>query len=340
MFQPKFTLSAKLLTNITEIERFYGRLEALRVPQNLQLNLERRNLIRSSYISNSIEGNPLSLPEVTNLLLSSRLPVNRDEKEVKNYFDILKNLDIYLKQPLSLTVVREIHQRLLHGVNDQIAGNIRNTRVVVGRYVRLDGRQKLEVKHEPPWYQKELIEAGIEDLVNWLEADKNIPVIVKAGIFHHQFVFIHPFVDGNGRTCRLLTALLFLKHQYLINKYFVLDDYYDIDRLLYSAKLGSADKGDKTEWLEYFSDGVKFSLQSALGRVKDALETVKVADRPTPKEKQVLDLFKEIKEITSADLVNRLKISRQQAHNLLSGLVAKGFLAKKGKTKSAYYYLK
>ena len=82
MFQPKFTLSAKLLTNITEIERFYGRLEALRVPQNLQLNLERRNLIRSSYISNSIEGNPLSLPEVTNLLLSSRLPVNRDEKEV------------------------------------------------------------------------------------------------------------------------------------------------------------------------------------------------------------------------------------------------------------------
>ena len=177
MFQPKFTLSAKLLTNITEIERFYGRLEALRVPQNLQLNLERRNLIRSSYISNSIEGNPLSLPEVTNLLLSSRLPVNRDEKEVKNYFDILKNLDIYLKQPLSLTVVREIHQRLLHGVNDQIAGNIRNTRVVVGRYVRLDGRQKLEVKHEPPWYQKELIEAGIEDLVNWLEADKSVEII-------------------------------------------------------------------------------------------------------------------------------------------------------------------
>jgi len=119
-----------------------------------------------------------------------------------------------------------------------------------------------------------------------------------------------------------------------------LDDYYDIDRLQYSEKLGSADKGDKTEWLEYFSDGVNYSLQSALGRVKNALETVKVTDRPTPKEKQVLSLFNEIKEFTSADLVTRLKISRQQAHNLLSGLLAKGFLVKKGKTKSAYYYLK
>jgi len=340
MFQPKFTLSAKLLTNITAIERLYGQLEGLRIPQNLQLNLERDNLIRSSYISNSIEGNPLSLPEVTNLLLGDRQPVNRDEKEVINYFNILKNLSAYLQQPFSLLIVKDIHQRLLQGVNDQISGKVRETRVVVGRYVSQEGRQKLEIKHEPPWHQKELIEAGIKDLIDWLETDKNTPVIVKAGVFHHQFVFIHPFVDGNGRTCRLLTALLFLKHQYLINKYFVLDDYYDIDRLQYSEKLGSADQGDKTEWLEYFSDGVKYSLQSALGRVKNALGTVKVADRPTPKEKQVLGLFDEIKEITSADLVKKLKISRQQAHNLLSGLLSKGFLLKSGKTKSAYYYLK
>jgi len=105
MFQPKFTLSSKLLTNITSIERFYGQLESLRISPNLQLNLERHNLIRSSYISNSIEGNPLSLPEVTNLLLGDRLPVNRDEKEVQNYFNILKNLSTYLEQPFSLSVV-------------------------------------------------------------------------------------------------------------------------------------------------------------------------------------------------------------------------------------------
>src|SRR3989338_1496375 len=340
MFKPKYSLSPKLVANITAIERLCGRLEGWRLPPELELNLTRNNLIKSSYISNSIEGNPLSLPEVTNLLLGDRLPVNRDEKEVQNYFNILKNLSTYLEQPFSLSVVKNIHQQLLQGVNDQIAGKVRDTRVVVGRYISQDGHKKLEVKHEPPWHQKELIEAGIKDLVDWLETDKNTPVIVKAGIFHHQFVFIHPFIDGNGRTCRLLTALLFLKHQYLINKYFVLDDYYDIDRLQYSQKLGSADKGDKTEWLEYFSDGVNYSLQSALGRVKDALGTVKVVDRPTAKEKAVLNLFQELKEMTSTDLVQKLTISRQQAHNLLSGLLAKGFLVKKGKTKSAYYYLK
>lgn len=340
MFQPKFSLSSKLLTNITLIERLYGQLESLRVPQNLQLNLERHNLIRSSYISNSIEGNPLSLPEVTNLLLGERLPVNRDEKEVKNYFEILKNLDSYLKQPFSLAVITEIHRRLLYGVKDDIAGKIRNERVVVGRYVNQDGKQKLEVKHEPPWHQKSAIETAVLNLLEWVEKENSAPAIIKAGIFHHQFVFIHPFSDGNGRSCRLLTALLFLKYRYLINKYFVLDDYYDIDRLLYSAKLGSADAGDKTEWLEYFSDGVKFSLQSALGRVKGGLENISVAARPTVKEKAALQLFEETKEMTSADLAKRLKISRQQAHNLLSGLVEKDFIVKKGKTKSAYYFVK
>src|SRR4030043_834310 len=100
MFKPQYQLTGKLFSNIAQIERFYGQLEALRIPTGLELNLERDNLIRSSYISNSIEGNPLSLPEVTNLLLGGRVPANRDEKEVKNYFEILKNLSDYTSQPL------------------------------------------------------------------------------------------------------------------------------------------------------------------------------------------------------------------------------------------------
>jgi len=137
-----------------------------------------------------------------------------------------------------------------------------------------------------------------------------------------------------------INGLNFSKDNYLINKYFVLDDYYDIDRSLYSDKLHSADQGDKTEWLEYFSDGVKYSLQGALVKVRDAVDSLSIEDQPSPREKEVLGFLQKRKEITSTDLAEKLKISRQQAHNLLSSLVEKGFLKKKGKTKASYYCLK
>ena len=63
-------------------------------------------------------------------------------------------------------------------------------------------------------------------------------------------------------------------------------------------------------------------------------------ERLTPREKEVLKIVQEIKEITSIQLTKKLKISRQQAHNLLRSLVERGFLDKKGQTKASYYFLK
>lgn len=340
MFKPNYRLTNKLVFNIAQIERLYGNIEVLRIPQELEINLERNNLINSSYISNSIEGNPLSLPEVTNLLLGDRVPINRNEKEVKNYFDILKNLNNYVSLSLSLTLAKQIHQKLLTGVNDQIAGKIRNTKVVVGKYVKEKNRLFMKIKHEPPFHLQYKIEETINDLFIWMKQNNDLSSVIMVGIFHHQFVYIHPFDDGNGRTCRLLTALIFLKTGYLINKYFVLDDYYDIDRHLYSDKLHTADLGDKTEWLEYFSDGLKYSLQGALAKVNNLLETTSIEMRPTPREKEVMQIFQKNNELTSAELTNLLHISRQQVHNLLKSLINKGLLIKKGKTKRSYYLLK
>lgn len=339
MFQPHYQFSQKLLGNITLSERLYGQLEALKIPQSIELNLERNNEIKSSYISNSIEGNPLSLPEVTNLLLDERLPVNRDEKEVYNYFQILRNLKKYLHNPISVHSILNIHKDLMMGVQDKIAGKIRDKAIIVGKYESKEGKVSLKVKHNPPAHKEEQIKYLLQELLDWLNKSKE-PAILKAGIFHHQFVYIHPFEDGNGRTCRLLTALLFAQEKYNINKYFVLDDYYDIDRPAYSDALHTADQGEQTKWLEYFSDGVKYSFQSALAKVKNALHTLRPNQRPTPKEKIVLELLQSYGELNSADIAHRLHLSRQQAHNLLTALIKKGFVDKKGSTKASYYFLK
>ncbi|MFC1627400.1 Fic family protein [Patescibacteria group bacterium] len=343
MLKPVYNLSQSLLQNITQIERLYGQLEALKIPKQLEVNLERDNLIQSSYVSNSIEGNPLSLRDVTNLLLDDRVPTNRDEKEVTNYFDILKNLKNYADKPITLDIVNQIHDSLMTGVRDEIAGEIRDKKIVIGKYQKSEDKNQdttLEVKHEPPSHNKKQIQLSLIELIDWLGDDLQIPVAIKAGIFHHHFVYIHPYVDGNGRVCRLLTALIFLKNNYHINKYFVLDDYYDIDRHQYSDKLHTADEGDKTEWLEYFTEGVGHSLKAALARIKEADFQLDIETRPTKKEREVIEIFKEKKQLTSTDLLKILKVSRQQAHNLLKSLVEKGFLTKKGKTKKSFYFLK
>ncbi|MDR1032444.1 MAG: Fic family protein [Candidatus Nomurabacteria bacterium] len=334
-----YTLTPKILENITAIERLYGQLESLHLPTELQLNLERNNLVQSSYVSNSIEGNPLSLPEVTNLLLGDRMPANRSEKEVKNYFDILRSLDKRAKESFTIREILQIHKDLIEGVESEIAGRFRNRRVVVGKRIIRDGKLTIKVKHEPPHHSRKHIEQAVWHLLDWVETAEVLP-IVKISLFHHQYVYIHPFTDGNGRTVRLLTALLFLKAGYEINKYFVLDDYYDIDRQGYSDALHSADGGDSTKWLEYFTEGIKYSLQSALAKGKSALLTIKASNRPTNREKEVLELFAvQDSEIATADVAKAFGISRQQAQNLLAALVDRGLVKKYGLTKASYYKL-
>jgi Fic family protein len=339
MFTPKFTLSPKLFMEIAQIERLYGQIEALKIPQSLELNLQRDNMVQSSYASNKIEGNPLTLPEVTNLLLDDRVPTNRSEKEVVNYFEILKTLPQYVKQDFSLDLVKEFNKRLLDGV-DESAGRIRNVKVVIGKYREEKGEVSLRVKHDPPFHTAPEISASLEELLDWLNHEEEFHGAIRAGLFHHQFVYIHPFEDGNGRVCRLLTALIFMKASFQINRYFILDDYYDIDRHQYSDALHSADEGDASAWLKYFSEGVKYSMQSALSRLETAMKTLPISRRPTPKEQNVLELLQQRQEVTSTDIAEQLGVTRQQSHNLLRGLVEKGLVGRKGTTKSSYYFLK
>ncbi|HRX44279.1 MAG TPA: Fic family protein [Candidatus Dojkabacteria bacterium] len=335
MLNTKYNLSKKILKNISSIERLYGQLESQVVPKELLLNLEKHNLVKSSFSSNGIEGNPLSQEEVTNLILGGRVPANRDEKEVKNYFDILKQIGKEY-DTLDIDTILKIHKQLLEGVENEIGGEIRDRKVVVGNPTQ-DGT--IVIKHEPPKHTRKEIEDLLKELLDWTNTSEELPIL-KAGIYHHEFVYIHPFIDGNGRVCRLTTTLLLDKLGYEINKYFILDDYYDIDRIMYSDSLHSADSGDKTEWLEYFTDGVKYSLQSSLAKIEEGLKGISFDMRPTNREKNVLELIRKYKEITSSDVSKDLKISRQQAFNLLDSLVSKGYLEKRGSTKNSFYILR
>jgi Fic family protein len=344
MYKPKFRFTPTLITELSSVERLYGAISAEKLIPSLSLKLSEENKILATHYSTSIEGNPLSPREVTNVVLGDTIPTTKSELEVKNYFDALSHVSVVAmkKAPLTTRFALELHEFVMRGMQIKKPGQFRNGKVIVGHR----GMVGLVVKHDPPAHTAKQIEARLKELFTYINAPSELPPLLIAGILHHEIAYIHPFFDGNGRVTRLLTAYYLLTHGYEVSKFFILDDYYDIDRLEYSDKLHSADTGDKTAWLEYFLEGIVHSLRAAQGRIIDLtqrrMESIKGDKRVlvTRREEDVLQIVMELKQIKTADIVAHLGVSRQQSQSLLHNLVDKGILSRVGITKSSYYELK
>lgn len=347
MFALKYDITSKLLNNLTTIERLYGQIESEELIPSVALRLQRQNLVLATHHSTSIEGNPLSPTEVTNVILGDKIPTTKAEQEVKDYFEALVKLDEYNRQQrrIDLKFIRDLHASVMRSSGDNRIGKFRDARVVVGHREGVGEGITIQIKHEPPAHTRTKITKLVGELINWAAADETVPAILKAGIFHHWLVYIHPFYDGNGRVTRLIAAYILMQNGYEVTRYFILDDYYDIDRFEYSDKLHTADEGDHTLWLEYFTEGLVYSLQAALSKIREykqeSLEEIKGEKRAlvTKREEDVLRIVMNLKTVRSRDIAQRLGVSRQQAFRLLDSLVEKGILEKKGKTKASYYHL-
>jgi Fic family protein len=344
MFKPKFELTFRILNELSKIERLYGQILGEKLIPSLSLRLTQENQILATHYSTSIEGNPLSPMEVTNIILGDQIPITRSEKEVKNYFAVLNFLPPYIhkKTPVSIELMETLHAELLKGIEKKDIGKIRDGGVFVGHTTA----GEIVVKHAPPFHTAKEIRAALDELFEWLKTPSDYPVLLKAGIFHHHFAYIHPFYDGNGRLARVLTAYYLWLSGYEVTKYFILDDFYDYDRPLYSDSLHTADKGDLTQWLEYFLEGISYSLQGSLGRIQD-LRKANLEDYTgekrvlvTTREEEVLQIVIQKKAIKTSDIEEALEVTRQQAHSLLASLVKKNLLSKYGITKTSYYKLK
>lgn len=343
MSEPKFRYTPKIVNELALIERLYGQLIGEKLIPSMALKLSQENVVLATHHSTSIEGNPLSPRDVTNIILGDHVPTTKSEREVKNYFTVLNRIFLLAKkrESISTELTKNLHHELMKGIEEKDVGEFRTSEVFVGHKTR----NELVVKHNPPFHTAAEIEQALYKIYAWLSKENELHPLIKAGIFHHEFAFIHPFLDGNGRLARILTAYYLILRGYEVVRFFILDDYYDIDRQLYSDKLHSADPGEKTQWLEYFLEGIAFSLQAAMARVSELkrmlLEDVAGEKRVlvTPREEEVLQIVMDKKAVRSSDICEALEVTRQQAHQLLSSLVKKGILSKFGKTKTSYYKL-
>jgi Fic family protein len=343
MFSPQFVFTMKMVNNLGHIERLYGQITTEQLIPSLAVKLSSDNQILATHHSTSIEGNPLSPRDVTNIILGDQVPTTKSEREVKNYFAVLLRLMLLTKKhvPITTELTQELHGVLLEGIDKRDIGHFRDGGVFVGHRTATE----IVVKHNPPFHTREEIKKALDERFKWLMKEDELHPVIKAGILHHQFAYIHPFFDGNGRLSRILTTYYLMLQRYEVTKYFIMDDYYDMDRTTYSDSLHSADTGDETEWLEYFLEGITFSLQAAQSRI-DKLKNKNYEEITgekrvlvTKREEEVLQIILDKKAVKSEDIKDALEVTRQQAHALLASLVRKGLLEKHGITKTSYYKL-
>jgi len=162
-----------------------------------------------TYESNKIEGNTLTLQE-TALVIEKGLTIGgkslNEHLEAINHshaLDYVKEI-VTDKMPFTESILLNIHRLILQGIDNKNAGKYRTVQVLISG-----------AKHIPP--QPYLITKEMEDYFIWYNNNKdNIHPIILAAELHERLVTIHPFIDGNGRTSRLIMNLILLQHGYPI----------------------------------------------------------------------------------------------------------------------------
>jgi Fic family protein len=188
----------------------------------------------------------------------------------------------------------------------------------------------------------------VKELVDWLNSEeaKELDPIIAAGVAHYEFVRIHPFVDGNRRTARVLATLILYLRGFDTKQFFCIDDYYDSDRPAYYRALQSVNQKtlDVTKWLEYFAEGVAVSIDAVKERVvRLSSERLRKAKRGqialTERQMQIVEFITTAGKITSGDIQKMFEISRQAALKELNKLVDLAVIKLVGQGRGAHYIL-
>lgn len=339
VFQPKFTYNHRIVNNLTKITQAREVILNAKIIPKWEISLRREALIRSAHSSTAIEGNKLTLEEVSQLALGRKIMATRKEKqEVLNYLNVLQNIQDYqnngkVTEKLLLKLHKDITKETLDLPSDE--ENYRKVQVVVGN--KFTG----EVVFTPPKTEK--VAQLTKALLEWINQEIELHPVLIAGLSHYEFVRIHPFVDGNGRTARALATLILYIRDFDIKRFFTLDDYYDSDRKAYYAALKSVDKTnlDTTQWIEYFTDGVLISINGVKKKIL-SLSIKKSGPQIALTEKQIKIMEKIVAngKITSGEIQDMFKISRQAVHKELQKMIELGVIEPRGEGKAVYYIAK
>jgi Fic family protein len=337
-WQPAFTLTHSMVSKLTQIEATRVVVESTLLPTPLLAELSRQARVRATHYSTRIEGNRLTLEEAEQVIADRRRAFHgreQDVAEVRNYWEALARVEEWAAQNRAVT--EELIQRIagiaIHGKRAKAAS------YRTGQNAIRDSATGVLV-YLPP--EASDVPALMAAMVNWIhQAEREtISPVVIAGLAHYQFVTIHPYYDGNGRTARLLATFLLHRGGYGLRGLFSLEEHHSRDIMAYYHALeagghhnyymGRAD-ADLTGWLEYFVSTVSAVFEAAK---QEALKHAEAVPAPEPDQLRRLDrrarlvlaLFLHQEHITSGEVAQTLGLSERMARVLLAEWLAAGWL--------------
>lgn len=343
MFKPLFNISNQTANALTAIERARGFLEAATLSQEWLEKMQNKALVLEAHYTTHIEGTQLTLKESEQLWQGQHLSeVNQDDaNELLNYRNAFELVSNYVSDgaPITEGLVREIHKRLVLGVrgNSATPGHYRK----IQNYV-VNSKTKEVIYSPPPVFE---ISIMTQDLIDWLNSEEDIHPVLVSGIAQFQLVHIHPFLDGNGRTARLLSTLCLYRKGYDFKKLFTISEFYDRNRIEYYNAIQSVRENDMdmTAWLEYFSEGLAVQLREMKDLGKQAIQqSLLTKDHHlTDRQQQAIDHMSTEGSLSIQQFEKMCPdVTRRTLQRELKTLVEKGLVVSSGATSNLIYRLK
>lgn len=349
-FEPKFIITNTITNNLLEIERVKEGIKHLPINPKLLSSLRETAKLSTIHYSTQIEGNRLTKEEVKDVISSKKVASNtgrvRDEKEIKGYYVALDYVEKLAKSNSSITEdnIKHIHALVVGGGTSKV----KNSEYREGQNVITDSSTG-NIVYMPP--EAKDVESLMKEFVGWINANDDIPAPIKASIIHYQFVTIHPYFDGNGRTARLLTTLALHKSGYDLKGIYSLEEYYakDLQGYYEAITIGNSHnyylgraEADITKWIEYFINGMAIAFKSVYSKAKEqesSKDEIKLLRELDSKQRQILNLFTTQKYITTKDIAEFFKFSPRSARLLALEWTNSGFLIAQGEGKQRKYML-
>ncbi len=317
--KPPYKITGLILGLISSISEQIGEVKSAKLLKP-PAELRKRNRIKTIQSSLEIEGNTMTIEQITDLINEKRvLAPRKDILEVKNAIRVYSMLNTF--DTLKLDSLCSAHRILMDGLIDN-PGRLRKTSVGI-----VKGE---DIAHIAP--PGNMVYPLMKDLFKYLKDGDDL-LLLKSCVFHYEFEFIHPFIDGNGRMGRLWQTMI-LKEYSPVFEFLPIEILVKEQQQEYYKVLGKSDKqGNSTSFIEFMLQIIHLALENLL-MIQNL--TVKDMDR--------IELFKDIiknKEFSRQDYLRHNKeISPATASRDLKNAVDKGILIKKGDKRLTIYKFK
>lgn len=248
--KPPYEITGKILKLVASISEKIGEVNSAHLNKP-PTELRKKNRIKTIHSSLEIEGNTLTIEQITAIVENKRvIGLPKDILEVKNAITVYDYLDRF--NPYNFQSICEAHGILMSGLIES-AGKLRSKSVGIIK--------DSEVTHIAP--PSEMLKPLMHDLFDYLKNDDDL-VLIKSCVFHYEMEFIHPFIDGNGRMGRLWQTLI-LKDSYPIFEFLPIETLIREKQEQYYETLGkSGNIGDATIFIEFMLEIILESLEELL----------------------------------------------------------------------------